>query len=62
MPKREPDDDFLRQLTFPEEELRRMTTARRLGDRRWFLSDNIIPMEHHLGKERWGADDHAAAR
>jgi hypothetical protein len=54
MPKREPDDDFLRQLTFPEEELRRMTTARRLGDRRWFLSDNIIPMEHHLGKERWG--------
>jgi hypothetical protein len=43
-PKNE-DDGFLRSVTFPEEERRRLTAAHWSGGFRWFRSANIIDLE-----------------
>ena len=36
---------FLRSVTFPEEDRRRLTTAPWSGGFRWFRSDNVIDLE-----------------
>jgi hypothetical protein len=46
------DGDFLRRLTFPEEELRSLTTAPWSGERRWFRSPNVVPMEWYRSPDQ----------
>jgi hypothetical protein len=38
-------DDFLRKLTFPEEDRHLFTTAPWQGGFRWFKSPNVVPIE-----------------
>ena len=45
-------EDFLRRLTFPEEELRSLTTAPWNGERRWFRSANVVPMERYRSPDQ----------
>jgi hypothetical protein len=39
------DEAFLRAMTFPEEELRSLTSATWRGEFRWFTSRNVVPIE-----------------
>ena len=39
------DEDFLRGLTFPEEDRHLYTTAPWQGGFRWFKSPNVVPLE-----------------
>jgi hypothetical protein len=40
------DEEFLRRVTFPEEDRHHFTSARWGGEYRWFRSANITPIEH----------------
>jgi hypothetical protein len=45
------DEVWLRELTFSEEERLSLTTAPWNGERRWFRSPNIVPLERYRGPE-----------
>jgi hypothetical protein len=45
------EDDFLRKLTFPEEDRHLFTAAPWRGGFRWFRSENVVPMERWRRKE-----------
>jgi hypothetical protein len=41
------DEDWLRKLTFSEEERLSLTSAPWNGERRWFRSPNVVPLEKY---------------
>ena len=43
------DDEFLRLVTFPEEDRHLYTSSPWSGGFRWFRSPNVIPIERQLG-------------
>ncbi len=47
------DEVWQRKWTFPFEDRATLTTAPWRGERRWFRSPNIIPLERHRTDEEW---------
>ena len=45
------EDEFLRSLTFPEEERAQWTSAPWRGEFRWFRSPNVIPLEKYRAQK-----------
>jgi hypothetical protein len=43
-----PDEQFLKSVTFPEEERRLYTSVPWCGGYRWFRSGNVICFEHYI--------------
>ena len=52
------EDDFLRKLTFPEEDRHLFTAAPWRGGFRWFRSENVVPIERWRRKKS-GEDNSA---
>jgi hypothetical protein len=46
------DEEFLRKLTFCEEERLTLTAAKWAGEFRWFRSPNIVPLERYRELEQ----------
>jgi hypothetical protein len=47
------DEAWRRQWTFPYEDRLTLTTAPWRGERRWFRSANVIPLERYRTDEEW---------
>jgi hypothetical protein len=41
----DPNEALMRELVFPEEELRLLTSVTWRGEFRWFRSPNVVPIE-----------------
>jgi hypothetical protein len=49
---KDPDEDFLRTYTWPEEDRHLFTTAPWDGGFRWFRSENVIPIERYRARKQ----------